>query len=808
MFNNYLKIAFRNLVRNKLYSFINIAGLAMGISAFILLLQYVSLEKSVNQFHSNLPQMYRLLNENPKGETWGEHAPGWAILGKKSIPEIKEFCRFEEGSSKGIVKNEVKNISFREQGTGYVDGNFFEFFSFPLKLGDPKAIQKPDVTFLSESTAKKYFGEENPLGKSLTLNNQFGKHTYTVEGVFKDMKENSDIRYDIVFSLETLNNSANLNGNDWASLNQLDSQYLNTFFTINQNADYKAVEQKLIALRKEFDKESDGAIFRLQPFSELHLAPSFSDTYSHTGDVKYVYMLLGVAFLILVIAWFNYINLSTANTLKRANEVGVRKVIGASQSNLVFQFLGESMLVNGLAVGLSIVLVLVLQPAFNQLIGRNLSFSTLGNSPIWLTSLVILVIGSLATGVYTSFALSNFKPVETLKGKIAKTAKGVWLRKSLVVSQFGISIALVLATVLIYSQIQYMKNQDMGINLNQLLVITGPEIGKDSTFNSRKSAFWNDIAKQSFVKDYASSGAVPSKFYNFKTAGFTQPNSKPGDEQKPYAFLIIGDRYFNTYGVKMVAGRNFTKAETQVEWNDNSKVVLNETAVQELGFRSAEEAVRTKIKWDERYLEIIGVAKDYNHTSLQNKIEPVLFYPQESNGYITVRLTSDKMPEKIASLENIFKKHFGGNPFEYTFLDENFKKAYATEQQYGNLFTSASIWAIFIACLGLFGLATYTVESRTKEIGIRKVLGASVTSITTLLSKDFLILIVIAIVIASPLAYYFMHGWLEKFAYRIDIEWWHFAITGILAILVALLSISYQAIRAALMNPVESLKTE
>ncbi len=807
MFNNYLKIAFRNLTRNKLYSFINIAGLAMGISAFILILEYVSLEKSVNQFHANLPQIYRLLNENPKGETWGEHAPAWATLSKKTIPEIKDFCRFEEGSSKGIVKNEAKNISFREQGTGYVDGNFFEFFSFPLKVGNPRAIQKPDVTFLSETMAKKYFKEENPLGKTLTLNNQFGKHTYTVEGIFRDMQENSDIRYDIVFSLETLNNPANLNGNDWAALDS-DSQYINTFFTIYQNADYKAVERKLIALRKEFDKESDGAIFRLQPFSELHLAPTIGDTYAHTGDVKYVYMLLGVAFLILIIAWFNYINLSTANTLKRANEVGVRKVIGASQSNLVFQFLGESMLVNGLAIALSILLVIILQPAFNQLIGRNLSFSSIGNSPIWYISLAILILGSLATGVYTSFILSNFKPVETLKGKIAKTAKGVWLRKSLVVSQFGISIALILATVLIYNQIQYMKNKDMGLKLDQLLVITGPEIGKDSTFNSRKSAFWNEIAKQSFIKDYASSGAVPSKFYSFKTAGFTQPGSIAGDEQKTYSFLIIGERYFNTYGVKMAAGRNFTKAETEVEWNDNSKVILNETAVRELGFRSAEEAVRTKIKWDERYLEVVGVSKDYNHTSLQNKIEPAIFYPQASSGYITVKLTGDKMPEKIASLENIFKKHFAGNPFEYTFLDENFKKAYASEQQYGNLFTSASIWAIIIACLGLFGLATYTVESRTKEIGIRKVLGASVVSITTLLSKDFLILIGIAILIASPLAYLYMKSWLEKFAYRIDIEWWHFAITGIATILVALLSVGYQAIKAAMMNPVESLKTE
>jgi putative ABC transport system permease protein len=808
MLRNYLKIAFRNLTRNKLYSFINIAGLAFGFTAFIFILEYVSLEKSVNQFHTNLPNMYRLLNLDQKGASWGEHAPGWADIIKKRVPEVEAYCRFESGSSKGIVKNEGKNLSFKETYIGYVESNFFEFFSFDLLAGSSSALKKPDIVFISEKTAQKYFGDDNPIGKTLALYNQFGNHNYAVEGVFKNIQENSSIYYDMVFSLETLRNPANLNDNGWARLDQTDSQFIETYFSINPKADYVIVENKLNQIRKELDKERDGTIWRLQPFANTHLATSNNDELNHTGNVKYVFMLISIAFLILLIAWFNYINLSTANMLKRANEVGVRKVIGASQQNLILQFLGESLLINFLAIGLSIICILAMQPLFNQIIDKKLSILSLGNSTIWLYSLAILIAGSLLSGVYAAFLLSKFKPIETLKGKIAKTVKGVLLRKSLVVIQFGISIGLVLATVLINSQLNHMKTKDLGINLNQLLLVSGPDLGKDSTFKSRKEAFWNDIAKQSFVSDYAGSGSVPGKWYNFRTGGFTQPGSLKGDEDKSYCFSIVGDRYFNAYGIKLVAGRNFTKAECALSWNDNSKVILNETSVANLGFKSAEEAIRTKIKWDERYLEVIGVIKDYNHTSVQNKIDPIIFYPQSSSAYLTIKLNTENLPQKIASIEKIYKKHFTGNPFEYTFIDENFNKAYATEQQYSSLFSAASIWAIFIACLGLFGLATYTVEARTKEIGIRKVLGASVPSIISLISADTLILVGIALLIASPIAYYFMQKWLADFPYRIEIQWWHFAISGLAATLVALLSISYQSIKAALMNPVKSLKTE
>ncbi|MBI2731623.1 MAG: ABC transporter permease [Sphingobacteriales bacterium] len=754
MFKNNFKIAFRNLKRNKLYSFINISGLAMGIAAFLLILEYVSFEKSVNGFHKNISSIYRLLNENTKGQTWPQVEPGWAQKAKESFAEIKDYCRFEEGVGQGIVqRSDKKDATFREVNMGYAEGNFFQFFSFNVLKGNAAEFKKPNVVFLSEAGAKKYFANENPVGKSLVLFNQFGKATYSVEGVFS-IPANSDIRYDLVFSLETLKNPANLNDNGWARLDNLSSQYINTYFLLSDGADYKKTEQKLISLRNELKKDKDGIVFRLQPFANVHLPASFSDNYQTTGNLKYVYILGIIALLILAIAWFNYINLSTANSLKRASEVGVRKVVGATQQSLVFQFLGESLLVNCIGFVMALVLVQLIQPLFNDIIGKELSLRSLINNPVWIMGLGLLLLGSLVSGAYTAFSLSNFKPVETLKGKLNKSAKGATLRKSLVVFQFSISIALLLATALIYRQLNYMQNQNLGVNTEQLVIIRGPEVGRDSTYSQRRTAFWNDITQQSFIKDYSLSGTIPGNGYNFATSGFTQPGSKKGDELKSYSFAIIDSRYLNTYQIPLKAGRNFTEAETGVEWNDNSKVMLNEKAIEELGFASAEDALRTKIQWDERQLEVIGVVKNYHHTSLQRAIDPIIFYPQNNSAYFSLRLSTNKLQNSIAKLETIYKRYFTDNPFEYYFADENFNRQYITEQQYSRLFTTASIWAIIIACLGLFGLATYTVETRTKEIGVRKVLGASVFTITQLLSKDFLKLVCIAIVIASPIAWY------------------------------------------------------
>ncbi len=809
MINFYLKSIWRNLAKHKFYVGLNVVGLALGISAFLFLLEYISFEKRVNQFHANLPNMYRLINENKEGLTWAQVAPGWAVEAKKRFPEVKSYCRFEEGISKGVVKINSKNAEvYRETSIGYAEGNFFEFFSFPLKSGDAKALAKPNVVFVSESTAKKYFGKANAIGQSLELSNQFGSMIYTVEGVYEDITEQSDIFFDMVFSLQTLSNPANLNDNGWAALDNFESQYINTYFTLNAHVNISALESKLAKLYDELKKDKDGVKFRLQPFSNVHLGRSLDDPYQTFANLKYVYMLGLIAGLIILIAWFNYINLSTANAFKRANEVGVRKVIGATRLSLILQFVGEAIALNLMGLLLSIILVLVLQSQFNDLVGKQLSLETLGSSAIWVIGLALLFLGSILSGFYSALVLSKFKPVDTLKGKINKSIKGILLRQSLVVAQFTISIVLMIVTILIYSQLKYMRTKDLGFDADQLVVIRGAEVGKDSTYKERKSAFINQIVQQSFVQDYCISSSIPGVWYNFATSGFTQPSSKLGDELKTYNFSIVGDRFFNTYQIKLMGGRNFTNLECKVGWDDNSKIIINETAMKALGFENAETAIRTNIQWDERALEIIGVVKDYHHTSLQRSIEPIIYYPQEGSVYITLKLRNENTQNSMARLSEIYKSHFAGNPFEYFFVDENYQKAYVSEQQYGNIFATATVWAIFIACLGLFGLVTYTVETRIKEIGVRKVLGANVSSIVGLLSKDFIKLVGIAILIASPLAWYFMNSWLQDFPYRISISWHIFFFAGVLALVIAFVTVGFRAARAAMSNPVKALRTE
>ncbi len=808
MFFLHFKASLRNIHRNRLYSFINIVGLAMGIAAFLLLLEYISFEKSVNGFHKDIAKIYRLLNEDVKGVTWAQIEPGWATRAADKFPEISDYCRFENGIAQGVVKIAgTNNDAFREQNIGYAEGNFFSFFSFPVIAGEPDAFKKANTVFISKASATKYFGTKDPVGKQLELNNQFGRTMFTIGGVYT-FPENSDIRNDMVFSLETLRNPANLNQNDWADLNNISSQYIYTFFKLNEGVDYKKFEKKLTALRNELGKENDGVVFRLQPMQYIHLPQSFSDTYHTTGNLKYVYILGIIALLILAIAWFNYINLSTANSLKRAGEVGVRKVIGATRGSLILQFLGESIIVNFLALVLGFVMVYLLQPMFNDIVGVNLSLSAVITSPVWLMGILLLVTGSLITGAFTGYSLSAFKPVDTIKGKIIKSSAGIHLRKGLVVAQFAISFSLILATVLIFQQLKYMRNKNLGVNTEQVLVLRGPEVGKDSTYKNRRSAFMNAIAAQNFVKQYSVSGSIPGSGYNFMTAGFTQPGSKSGDELKSYAFAIIDENYLGTYQIPLKAGRNFTAAECAVEWNDNSKVLLNEKAVQSLGFANAEEAVRTRIQWDERQLEVIGVVNEYHHAGLQRSIDPMIFYPQHNNGYISVRLSTSDLQASTQQLEKLFKSNFPGNPYEYFFADDNFNKQYLSEQQYSWLFSIASIWAIVIACLGLFGLTTFTVESRTRELGIRKVLGATVFHITHLISVDFLKLVGIAAIIAFPVAWYGMHAWLEGFAYRTPIHLWVFLVVSLVGIGIALLTISFQAIKAAIANPVKSLRSE
>ncbi len=816
MFLNYLKIALRTLRKNRVFSFINIAGLALGIAAFVLILEYIAYERSVNSFHKNFPTLYRMLGQTREGDIWEDMAPAVAPLAKQQFPEVRNFCRLTDGPASGIVSyNDSKAgnslQAFREEKVAYADASFFTLFTFPLVEGTAAtALTQPNTVALSASQARKYFGDGKPLGRTLTLNNQFGKTLYTVTAVYADMPQNSDMRFDAVFSLQTLANPANLNGNTWARLDGFDGSFLTTFLQLSESADTKSLLTKFNAFKKKI-KPEDESTFLLQPASNIHLAASLNDPYRTTGSLGFVYLMSGIAGLILLIAWFNYVNLSTAGAIKRAKEVGVRKVIGAGPGQLIGQFLGESLLLNIVGFGLGIVLVVLLQGVFNEFIKKELSLSVLNTNGFWLVGLGLLIAGALASGGYVAFALTSFQPIQTLKGA-NQAGKGGWLRKSLVVMQFSASVALVIATMVLYRQLQYMQNKDLGVRLAQRVVIKGPKVNQNDSFTSGTAALDHELNQLPYVKNFCQTGIVPGNYYNFTAGGITKQNPRPGDEKKNYSMGIIDERYLTTYEIELVAGRNFTTPEAELGWEKSGKLMINETAARQLGFASPAEAPGKTINWGQVY-EIVGVVKDYHHQGLRRAIDPIIFMPRRSVSDLTVQLTTDpiqggRVQDKIAALERIYKASYPGNPFEFYFADENYNKQYQDEQQYGQVFTVASALAIFIACLGLFGLAAFTTEQRTKEIGVRKVLGASVASIVTLLSKDFLKLVLIAIVIASPLAWYAMNRWLQNFEYKVTLDWWVFAGAGLLAVGIAVLTVSFQSIKAALMNPVKSLRAE
>jgi putative ABC transport system permease protein len=814
MLTNFLTLVFRNLQKNLTFTVINALGLCLGMTAFMMITQYIAFEKSYNAFHAKGPTLYRVLHEKNEGEYDAYTAPGFAPQAASTISGIDQFCRLAEGTNlgTGIVSFETAkgdlSQSFRENNFVYADAGFFGFFTFPIVEGNPASLTKPNVVALSRKTSARYFGNELAIGKSITLNNQFGKTLYTVELIYEDMPEYSDLRYDMVFSLQTLYNTANLNGNEmWASMDGTGSQWLFTYVNLKPDASAEDVSVQYTKLERSVNPEETGSVI-LQSVSDMHLGRSLTEALPTFGSLKFVYLLGGIAGLILVIAWFNYINLSTASALKRAKEVGIRKVVGASRAQLIRQFLGESALLNAVAFALSITLVTALQGVYGNLIGKNVTLDVLNDGSFWLGAFVILLTGTLASGAYTAFVLSSFNPAKVLKGIFSKSSKGIFVRKTLVVFQFSISLMLIAATVILYQQWKFMQNKDLGMNASQLLVIRGAEVNRDSTFRDRSAAFEGEIRQASFIQQFSRSGNVPGDGFNFSTSGITRLNPVPGDEKIGYNIILIDDRYLDTYQIGLAAGENFTPEMCEKSFNDIEYAMLNDQAASALGFGSSEDAIGQKIKWGERQVIVRGVVKNYHHLSVQYTIDPIIFLPARKGSYYTLKLAGNDVSSQLATLEKLYQKNFPGNPFEFQFLDQTFAAKYNAEQQYSIIFTIASCMAIFIGCLGLFGLAAYSVEQRTKEIGIRKVLGSSVSQIVNLFSRDFLMLVVIAFIIAVPVSWWFMEQWLQGFAYRVTIGWWVFALSGLATLFIAWITVGVQAFKGAVSNPVNSLRSE
>lgn len=802
MLQNYLKIAWRSLWKNRLFSMVNLVGLALGLTASLLILEYVSFEKSFNTFHPQLPNLYRILMKDQAGTAQGSSAPG--IILRADFPEIKGYCRLAEGISNGIIT--VANQTFREEHSAYADASLFDLFHFPLLSGSAQELKKPLTVALSDHQARTLFGNTDVVGKSLSLANQFGKLEYAIVAVYENMPENSDLQVDMVLSLTTLQNPSIVVSNSWVDPTGVGAQFLTTYVRLAPQSSVSQVEAKFDALLKTLPTGATDKI-RLQAVSFQHLGSSLNDSYPTYGNLGFVYIMTGIALLILLIAWFNYVNLSTALSTKRSKEVGVRKVIGAHRNQLITQFLGESMILNLTALLLALVLVDLLQIPFNLLIKKNLSLSILIHSSFGLYGLLFFIAGSVLSGAYTAFILSSISPILSLKGGFLKSGRA-WLRQSLVVFQFSISIALIAATFIVYHQLHYMQRKNLGMNLQQLLVMQGPEVGReDSLFQDRAVGFRNSVSQLAFVSSFSNTGNVPGNGFNFSTENVLRTDQTPTGAHTSYKVLICDDQYFKTYDIALATGRAFTKGETEKSWRNVAQVVLNEAAVARLSATPTSILGKT-ISFNGQSVEVIGVVKNYHHLGLKEVIQPIVFWPQQNTTYFTAQISTDQLQKHLSQIQTLYERFFPGNPFSFHFADEQFNYQYQTQQQYSKLFTLAAGLSIFIACLGLLGLAAFSAEQRTKEIGIRKVLGASVVQLSAMLSKDFVPLVLIALLIAVPLVWLAMERWLEQFAYHVSVQWWIFAGAGLLTLTIALLTVSYQSIRTVLINPVKSLKSE
>ena len=818
MLKNYLRVTWRNLMKNKIFSFINIAGLSIGMAACLLILQYVSFELSYDQFNKNAPDLYRVYNDRYQNGKLIQHGTiTYSAIGKAmqdDFPEVLNHARVEP-FGKTIITNTDKKIG--EQNVIAVDNSFLTMFSYPLIAGDVQtALKDPYTAILSATSAHKIFDISDNnfsllIGKTILMGSD--SLPFKITGICKDAPENSHLKFDILASYSTVFSGKN-------PYKEADYDFTSSDFwhyiQLKRGTDYKALEAKFPAFSQRHFQgnkvSGSDEKFYLQPLSKAHLYSDFEYEIGETASATVVWGLLIIAILIIIIAWVNYINLATAKSMERAKEVGVRKVAGATKQQLMRQFLSESFIINIIALLTALLIVTLVQQGFNSLIHHQLSLfylfqKGLSGYSIVVALIALVVAGIFVSGFYPAFVLSSFKPILVLKGKYTTSTKGVVLRKALVIGQFAITVALIIGSFVVYKQIKFVNAQNLGMNISQMLIVKPPELTNwDSTFINRENSFTEEIKQLPNVKGAATSWNTPGgetgRSFNVRRAD----QDSTTHFTMRHTGITIG--YIDLYKIKMLAGRDFTYTDFNPNFGKLHNIILNESAIKLLGYSSPQEAVGKTIirgkKWD-----IIGVINDYHQKSLRYPVEPTMLFPAYgTNSSISVKVNVKDLPATIASIRKTYDAFFPGNLFDYYFLDEKFNEQYSSDRLFGKVFVIFAGFAIFIACLGLLGLSLFATTQRTKEIGVRKVLGASVPNIVMLLSKDFIKLIFIAFVIASPVAWYIMHNWLQDFAYRINISWWIFFGAGLLAVVIALATISFQAIKAAIANPVKSLRTE
>jgi len=807
MVYNYLKIAFRNLLKYKFISFINLFGLTVGIACCLLILTYIINELSYDKFHPEANRTYRVTRSFRNAETGeislnlGTVAPPFAPLLINDFTEIEKITRLLPSGRSSLRYADKK---FNEDNIYWGDEYLFDFFKIKLTKGNPaKALTDPYSVMMTEELARKYFGAEDPINKMIRMDNQIN---LKVTGVYKPLLPNSHVHPNIVVSFNTLKDTA-IYGEENLRTNWGNNSFL-TYIRLPENYDTRRLEKQFPAFLDRHMNEggkykaSQWTALALQKLTDIHLYSHLDYEAEENGDIKRVYVFSAIALFILFIASINYMNLSTARSALRAREIGIRKVVGAQRKEIIAQFLSESVLVSWLAMILAFSLTRLFLPWLNKISGQQLSIDILLRWDILIPILVVPFVVGILSGIYPALFMSSFRPVQVLKGLFKVGGSTISFRKVLVTTQFTISIILIVSTITVFRQMRYMQQKELGFDKNHIV-----NIPYNVGLNDRFDAFRTELLSNSYIKNVGRSSRIPTG----RLLDANGSRIKRSDTLEPanadIKFVSADQDFIPTYGVRIVAGRGFSRDFS----TDTGSFLLNEAAVRALGFKANDDVIGKDFGYGNRTGKVIGVFNDFHFESMHQRILPlVLLVPRSANNYgnTSIKITGTNIPAALAHIEKTWQKFLPESPYQYNFLDENFERLYLSEERQKTIFTFFAFIAIFIACLGLFGLSAFAILQRIKEIGIRKVLGADVNTIVALLSKDFLKLVLLAAIIAFPIAWYAMDSWLQDFAYRINVGWWVFVVAGIIAGIVAFVTISFQAIKAAIANPVKSLRSE
>lgn len=785
MFKNHLKIAWRNLTRNKSFSLLNVLGLSIGLSVTALILLWVSYELNVDRFHENKDRIYQVYNKYEVGGeiwTWNSTPKIMAPVIKEDYPEIEAVSRFFYDNTLLFSKEEKK---IKSTGT-MVDPDFLKIFSFPLAEGSIETVfEEVNSVVITQDLAKKLFGNASAIGKIVKVDNT---ESFKVTGVLENLPVNSEFTFEFLIPWSYLKQKG------WDDENWSNNSVA-TFVLLKKGTDHSVFSEKIKTLRREYDLKSPDMITYMYPFTRSNLYAEFENGNEVGGKIVAIRLFTTIAIIVLIIACINFMNLSTARSEKRAKEVGIRKTIGAYKASLIKQFIGESLLISLLSALIGLVIVVMALPSFSQLVGQELILDW-SNPWFWVAFFSIVFVTGILAGSYPALYLSSFRPASVLKGTFRKINAHITPRKVLVVGQFTVSIVLITATIVVKQQLSHAQKRSTGYLKDRLIYvpIEGETLDK------------YELIKKELLASEAASSVTKTMSPITENWSNSWNISWPGKDREDKTLIFrfnADDDVIETFGLELVEGRDFDKRRFPT---DSTAMIINEAAAKHMGF---DKPIGMEIEDDGQKWHVIGVVKNFIMTSPFRKIEPMIIHSRWGNNFVDIKLNSNRnVAENLAQVEEVFKKHNPKYPFDYKFVDSEYARKFEDEKQTEELSSLFTLLTMLISCLGLFGLASYMAENRIKEIGVRKVLGASVQSVTALLSKDFLKLVSVSIVLAIPLSWYIMGKWLEEFAYRISLSWWTFGIAGVLAMAIALLTVSYQAIKAAKENPIKSLRTE